>query len=98
MSRVSYPSPYIITKDTIGSDLRWEDVSSQIDGVTASFTLSEPADEEKIFVYYNGLIVNPDIIARSETSFRGKSNLSVGNTNPVRKGKAARPQKPVTWY
>ena len=69
MSRVSYPSPYIITKDTIGSDLRWEDVSSQIDGITASFTLSEPADEEKIFVYYNGLIVNPDIIARSETSF-----------------------------
>ena len=34
---------------------------------------------------------------RSETSFRGKSHLAVGNQNPVRKGKAARPQKPVTW-
>jgi hypothetical protein len=34
---------------------------------------------------------------RSETSFRGKSNLAVGNTNPVRKGKAARKQKDVTW-
>mgnify|MGYP003647925624 FL=1 len=40
------------------------------------------------------VVVDP----RSETSFRGKSHLSVGNTNPVRKGKAARPQKPVTWY
>ena len=39
------------------------------------------------------VVVDP----RSETSFRGKSNLAVGNQNPVRKGKAARPQKPVTW-
>ena len=39
------------------------------------------------------VVVDP----RSETSFRGKSNLAVGNQNPVKKGKAARPQKPVTW-
>ena len=39
------------------------------------------------------VVVDP----RSETSFRGKSHLAVGNQNPVRKGKAARPQKPVTW-
>ena len=39
------------------------------------------------------VVVDP----RSETSFRGKSNLAVGNTNPVRKGKAARKQKDVTW-
>jgi hypothetical protein len=39
------------------------------------------------------VVVDP----RSETSFRGKSHLAVGNTNPVRKGKAARKQKDVTW-
>ena len=39
------------------------------------------------------VVVDP----RSQTSFRGKSHLAVGNQNPVRKGKAARPQKPVTW-
>ena len=39
------------------------------------------------------VVVDP----RSEKSVRGKSNLAVGNQNPVRKGKAARPQKPVTW-
>ena len=39
------------------------------------------------------VVVDP----RSETSFRGKSHLAVGNTNPVGKGKAARKQKDVTW-
>ena len=42
------------------------------------------------------VVVDP----RSETSFRGKSNLAVGNTNPVRKGKAATGynKKDVTWF
>ena len=39
------------------------------------------------------VVVDPS----SDTSFRGKSLLAVGNTNPVRKGKAARKQKDVTW-
>lgn len=69
MSRVSYPSPYIITKDTIGSDLRWEDLSAQCDGSNVTFTLSEEADPERIFVYYNGLLNNPDITASTETTF-----------------------------
>ena len=34
---------------------------------------------------------------RSATSFRGKSKLAVGNTNPVKGSGAARKQKPVTW-
>ena len=38
-------------------------------------------------------IVDP----RSETSFRGKSFLAVGNTNPVKGSGAARKQKDVTW-
>ena len=38
-------------------------------------------------------IVDP----RSLTSFRGKSRLAVGNTNPVKGSGAARKQKPVTW-
>ena len=68
MSRVSYPSPYVITKDTIGSDLEYEDLSDQIDGSNRTFTLTKSADEEKIYVYYNGLLNNPSISSRSETS------------------------------
>ena len=34
---------------------------------------------------------------RSENSFRGKSRLAVGNKQAVVKGKAARPQKDVSW-
>ena len=39
------------------------------------------------------VIVDP----RSETSFRGKSYLAVGNKQPVKGSGAARKQKPVTW-
>ena len=37
---------------------------------------------------------------RSETSFRGKSNLSVGTREKFKKGKAATGynKKEVTWY
>ena len=38
-------------------------------------------------------IVDP----RSETSFRGKSYLAVGNKQEVKGSGAARKQKPVTW-
>jgi|TARA_R100001591_G_C4344260_1_gene181437 hypothetical protein len=69
MSRVSYPSPFIITKDTVGSDLEYENLSSQINGSNQTFTLTKAADEEKIYVYYNGLLNNPAISARTETSF-----------------------------
>ena len=34
---------------------------------------------------------------RSETSFRGKSYLAVGNKQPVKGSGAARKQKDVTW-
>ena len=34
---------------------------------------------------------------RSETSFRGKSYLAVGNKQAVNGSGAARKQKPVTW-
>ena len=34
---------------------------------------------------------------RSETSFRGKSYLAVGNKQAVKGSGAARKQKPVTW-
>ena len=34
---------------------------------------------------------------RSETSFRGKSYLAVGNKQAVKGTGAARKQKPVTW-
>ena len=34
---------------------------------------------------------------RSETSFRGKSYLAVGNKQAVKGSRAARKQKDVTW-
>ena len=39
------------------------------------------------------VVVDP----RSETSFRGKSYLAVGNKQAVKGSRAARKQKPVTW-
>ena len=39
------------------------------------------------------VVVDP----RSETSFRGKSYLAVGNKQPVKGSGAARKQKDVTW-
>jgi hypothetical protein len=69
MSRISYPSPYIITSDKVGSDLVWEDLTSQCDGVRTTFTLSQEADSDRIFVYYNGLLSNIDIDSTSDTSF-----------------------------
>lgn len=69
MSRISYPSPYIITKDRVGSDLVYEDVSSQIDGARTTFNLDQEADTERIFVYYNGLLINADVDSFSDQSF-----------------------------
>ena len=48
-------------------------------------TIIKMEDSEKI--------VDP----RSETSFRGKSYLAVGNKQEVKGARAARKQKPVTW-
>jgi hypothetical protein len=39
------------------------------------------------------VVVDP----RSETSFRGKSYLAVGNKQAVKGSRAARKQKDVTW-
>ena len=36
--------------------------------------------------------------SRSEKSFRGKSFIAKGDTNPVKGTGAARKQKDVTWY
>lgn len=69
MSRISYPSPYVITRDRVGSDLVYEDVTSQINGVRTVFTLNEEADTERIFVYYNGLLINADVDSFSDQSF-----------------------------
>jgi hypothetical protein len=40
------------------------------------------------------VVVDP----RSETSFRAKSYLAVGNKQTVKGSGAARKQKPVTWF
>lgn len=69
MSRISYPSPYIITKDKIGSDLVWEDLTSQIDGARTTFNLDSEADSDRIFVYYNGLLINADVDSFADQSF-----------------------------
>jgi len=69
MARINYPSPYIITKDRVGSDLVYEDLTSQIDGSRTTFTLDAEADSNRIFVYYNGLLVNADVDSFSDQSF-----------------------------
>jgi|TARA_R100000482_G_C5038695_1_gene107354 hypothetical protein len=69
MSRVNYPSPYVITKDRVGSDLVYENVSSQINGSRTVFNLAQEADTERIFVYYNGLLINADVDSFSDQSF-----------------------------
>tara|TARA_A100001201_G_scaffold93462_1_gene81312 strand:- start:2244 stop:2531 length:288 start_codon:yes stop_codon:yes gene_type:complete len=69
MSRINYPSPYVITKDRVGSDLVYENVSSQINGSRTTFNLAEEADTERIFVYYNGLLINADVDSFSDQSF-----------------------------
>ena len=35
---------------------------------------------------------------RSKTSIRGKNYIATGDKNPVTGTRAARSQKPVTWY
>jgi hypothetical protein len=69
MSRINYPSPYIITSDRVGSDLVYEDVSSQINGSRTVFNLGQEADSARIFVYYNGLLVNSDVDSFADQSF-----------------------------
>tara|TARA_R100000734_G_C3318708_1_gene113204 strand:+ start:5126 stop:5416 length:291 start_codon:yes stop_codon:yes gene_type:complete len=69
MSRINYPSPYVITRDRVGSDLVYEDVSSQINGSRTVFTLTQEADSQRIFVYYNGLLINADADSFSDQSF-----------------------------
>ena len=69
MSRINYPSPYIITSDRVGSDLVYEDVSSQINGSRTVFNLAQEADSARIFVYYNGLLVNSDVDSFADQSF-----------------------------
>ena len=69
MSRVNYPSPYVITQDRVGSDLVFENLTSQINGSRTTFTLNQAADVERIFVYYNGLLSNIDISSKTQTTF-----------------------------
>ena len=69
MSRINYPSPYVITQDRVGSDLVFENLTSQINGSRTTFTLNQAADVARIFVYYNGLLSNIDISNTTETTF-----------------------------
>jgi hypothetical protein len=69
MSRINYPSPYVITQDRVGSDLVFENLTSQINGSRTTFTLNQAADVARIFVYYNGLLSNIDISKTTETTF-----------------------------
>ena len=69
MSRINYPSPYVITKDRVGSDLTFENLTGQVNGSRTTFTLTEAADTDRIFVYYNGLLSQIDITGTTETSF-----------------------------
>ena len=83
MSRINYPSPYVITKDRIGSDLTFENLTGQVNGSRTTFTLNEAADTDRIFVYYNGLLSQIDITGTTETSFTLGFAPLVGDTLQV---------------
>jgi|TARA_R100000479_G_scaffold52582_1_gene24982 hypothetical protein len=58
-------------KDAIGSDLKQQDVSSQINGSNQTFTISEDFSSTQCFVFWNGLYqrIGVEITVASSTTF-----------------------------
>ena len=54
MSRINYPSPYVITQDRVGSDLVFENITSQCNGSRTTFTLNQAADDRDWETYGEG--------------------------------------------
>jgi hypothetical protein len=65
-----WPGPFIPTQ---GSDLKAEDLTSQINGSATQFTISEQFIATQVFVFLNGLFQGPpngsEITINSSTQF-----------------------------
>ena len=69
-AETSFVGPFIPLQ---GSDLKSQDLTSQINGVTATFTVQESFQSIRIFVFLNGLFQGPAggtfITVNSSTKF-----------------------------
>lgn len=69
-AEIAFAGPFIPLQ---GSDLASQDLSSQIDGSTNSFTVQEQFQSTRIFVFLNGLFQGPPggsfITVTSSTTF-----------------------------
>jgi|TARA_R100000231_G_scaffold6976_3_gene9998 hypothetical protein len=69
-AEIAFAGPFIPIQ---GSDLKAQDLSSQIDGSKTQFTVQEQFQEIRIFVFLNGLFQGPaggsEITVNSTTTF-----------------------------
>jgi|TARA_R100000149_G_scaffold40919_1_gene15871 hypothetical protein len=67
---VNFAGPFVPVQ---GSDLKAEDLTSQIDGSKVQFTVSEQFQGERLFVFLNGLFQGPsggtEITVNNATQF-----------------------------
>jgi len=84
-AEISFPGPF---EPTVGSDLKAEDLSSQIQsGGTTLFTVQEDFVETQLFVYLNGLFQGPpngtEITVQSLSTFSIATLVEPGDTITV---------------
>tara|TARA_A100001201_G_scaffold115544_1_gene99185 strand:- start:58 stop:351 length:294 start_codon:yes stop_codon:yes gene_type:complete len=81
---VNFAGPFVPIQ---GSDLKAEDLSSQINGSKVQFTVSEQFQEERIFVFLNGLFQGPpngdEITVDNSTQFTISMTPQVGDNLAV---------------
>lgn len=86
MPRINYSSVYTDQRISLNT----ENLTSQIDGVTNSFTISQPFFSGRLYVYYNGVRqqVGSGITVTGDTTFTCEFTPEIGDTlfvdyNPI---------------
>jgi hypothetical protein len=85
MPQIEFAGPFI---PLVGSDLRVEDLSSQIqEGGTTTFTVNEEFQSERLLVYLNGLFQGPpngsEITINTTTTFTIATSVLLGDNLTV---------------
>jgi hypothetical protein len=79
-AEIAFAGPFVPLQ---GSDLSSEDLTSQIDGSTAQFTVSKQFQSSRIYVFLNGLFQGPpegsEITVDSTTQFTIATVPQVGD-------------------
>jgi len=52
---MNMPFVYVITTGSSGSDMKQANITSQVDGSSTSFTISEAIESGSLRVYWNGI-------------------------------------------